>query len=497
LPPDENNSTASDLKASSEACASIKRLSELAPIEYDLVREKEAKSLGIRTSTLDKEVRKARNVDPATAGQSLQLDEPEPWPDAVDGEALLKEIAATVRSYVVAPRHVDSVVALWVAHAHAFQAFEHTPRLNITAPVKQCGKTVLLDLLQTLTPKAQRTENLSTAVLFRVIDKCSPTLLIDEYDSFLKGNEELRGALNSGHRRGGTVMRCEGDDNEIRTFNTFAPVALAGIGILPGTLQDRSIIVRMARARIGEVPKRFDSRKTAHEDELNSKLARWAGDHFSELKSIDPELPSGAFNRVADNWRPLFAIAQVIGGEWPEIARQAFEAMTAADDDAESLSIQLLADIRTILNKNTNGKIPGKELVAALLELEDRPWGEFNNGKAITPAKLARMLRPFGIISGTRRLDSEITLKGYERSQFNESFSRYLPENNVTPSQPNRDAAFWAIQKSNENSGVTFSKTSQPAPDKESDGVTFLKGGDGECEHTNSNGQSEEQYVEF
>src|SRR5438045_2040209 len=35
-------------------------------------------------------------------------------------------------------------------------------------------------------------------------------------------------------------------------------------------------------------------------------------------------MPPSAYNRLADNWRPLFAIAQTAGGDWPRRALEAF-----------------------------------------------------------------------------------------------------------------------------------------------------------------------------
>ena len=64
--------------------------------------------------------------------------------------------------------------------------------------------------------------------------------MIDEADTFLAEAEELRGVLNSGHRRTGEVIRDVGDDFEPRRFSTWAPVAIAAIGKIPGTLEDRS-----------------------------------------------------------------------------------------------------------------------------------------------------------------------------------------------------------------------------------------------------------------
>ena len=117
------------------------------------------------------------------------------------------------------------------------------PRLNFRSPEKGCGKTTALDVLGVLTPKALRTESLTPAVLFRLVEGHEPTLLLDETDSYLKEANDLRGLLNAGHKRGAMALRCEGENNTVRSFKAFAPAALAGIGELPGTLHDRSIVI--------------------------------------------------------------------------------------------------------------------------------------------------------------------------------------------------------------------------------------------------------------
>ena len=143
-------------------------------------------------------------------------------------------------------------------------------------------------------------------------------------DSWIKDNDELRGLLNAGHRRGGCALRCDGESNEVRAFNVYAPAVLCGIGALPGTLHDRSIVIRLERAKPGELRARFDSRHVESEAELCRKLARFIADNIVALESSDPKLPNGVFNRLADNWRPLFAIAEIAGGDWPERCAAAF-----------------------------------------------------------------------------------------------------------------------------------------------------------------------------
>jgi hypothetical protein len=291
------------------------------------------------------------------------------------------------------PDGAGDALALWTAHAHCFESFVCSPRLNISSPEKGCGKTTLRDVLAVLVPRPLATENLSVAVLFRVIESRKPTVLADECDTWLRDNEELRGMLNAGHRRGGQALRCEGESNEVRAFNVFAPAVLCGIGALPGTLHDRSIAIRLERAKPGELRERFDSRRVERETELCRKLARFCADNKARLEACEPVLPSGAFNRLADNWRPLFAIAEIAGGNWPQRATAAFAKLTAkADADAQGIGTMLLADIQQAFNETRAERMFSKSLVETLCAISDRPWPEAHKGRPISETWLARGL---------------------------------------------------------------------------------------------------------
>jgi hypothetical protein len=326
----------------------------------------------------------------------------EPWPEAVDGAPVLDEVAKTVSSYLALPDGAADTIALWIMHAHAYEAFIHSPRLNFRSPMKGCGKTLALDVLAVLTPRSLRTESITPAVLFRLVEGQKPTLLLDETDTYLKEADELRGLLNAGHKRGAVALRCEGESNTVRAFKAFAPAALAGIRELPGTLHDRAIVIELARAKPGEVRERFDSRRTDKETKLRQKCARWAADNFEALKDCDPQLPETAFNRLADNWRPLFAIAQSLGADWPKRASEAFAKLTSTFDlDAQGVGTTLLADIAAIFGKEGTDRLPSAKLADSLAAIEGRPWAEWGRQrKPISPNQLANLLRRFGISAG-------------------------------------------------------------------------------------------------
>ena len=316
-------SSGAEPEAESADTMEIARLAKMKPLEYERERKAAAEKLGItRVAILDRLVRAERERlgggdDAGMQGRAISFPEPEPWPEAVDGAAVLDEIAATLKRYVIMDEQARYSAALWVVHTYLLDCFMISPRLAVRSPMKRCGKTTLLDVLGCLVMKALPTANVSAAALFRVVEGYRPTLLVDEADTFLATADDLRGVLNSGHRRGGSVLRTVGDDHKPRAFATYAAVAIGIIGTLPDTLADRSISVDLKRKLSSEVTESFRIDRVGHLEVLARKTARWAADNAGQIAAADPEMPSGVHSREADNWRPLFAIAEMAGGEWP------------------------------------------------------------------------------------------------------------------------------------------------------------------------------------
>jgi len=278
----------------SEMQAEFARLAALAPLEYERERKEAAKRLGVRVGALDDEVEQRRAEAVESARSDGILCDPEPWPHAVDGAALADAIVKQLRRFIVLPEHAAEAASLWVVHAHAHDAAEHSPSLAVQSAEMRCGKTTFLCVIADLVPRAMPAANISPAALFRAVEKYSPTLLIDEGDSFLRDNVEMRGILNSGLTRGSAyVIRCDGEVNDPKQFRTWCPKLIALIGKLPGTLQDRSIVVSLQRKLANERVERY--RRLKHSPvlhELRSQCARWASDHLERLKTADPMMPA-------------------------------------------------------------------------------------------------------------------------------------------------------------------------------------------------------------
>jgi hypothetical protein len=113
----------------------VERLATLTQLHYEQVRVSEAERLGVRVTVLDGEVEKhRRRTDPQNGigggqGASVILPDPDPWPEPVEGDELLSLLARTFEKYAVLPEGGAEVLALWAVHAHAVEAFYHSPRL--------------------------------------------------------------------------------------------------------------------------------------------------------------------------------------------------------------------------------------------------------------------------------------------------------------------------------------------------------------------------------
>ncbi len=358
---------------------------------------------------------------------------------ATEGAALLDELCAALTRYVVLPSEAAvHAVALWIAATHGQPAFEHAPRLAINAPEKRCGKSRLLDIIEATCHNPLLTVNATTAAIFRSIGEDPPTLIVDEADTIFgtkkaaEQNEDLRGLLNAGHQRGRPAIRCVGPHQEVKKFPTFAMAALAGIGELPDTIRDRAVVIRMRRRKPGEEVKPYRHRRDGPPlHTLRDRLAAWVRAHLQALEEAEPAMPLE--DRAADTWEPLFAIAELAGGPWPERAAKAATEITNAEISTEveaSLGVRLLTDCRAIF---THGMFPGaqhgviasEELVKRLRAIDDAPW----DGFGLNTRGLSQRLEPYGIRPDRVRPDgrSGAQVRGYKLADFIDAFERYCP----------------------------------------------------------------------
>ena len=351
---------------------------------------------------------------------------------AISPDDVFRETERFFTRYAVMITHAPLPLTLWTAGTYVADAFDSYAYLAVTSPTKQCGKTRLLELLEFLCHEPWRGITPSPAALYRFLDEGRPTLLLDEVEKLTDkraGENELAliAILNAGHRRGASVMRCDGAAHELRKFEVYGPKALACIGTLPETIRDRSITIPMQRRLPSQTVERFRfSRAQAESKMIAEQLAGLMSASRDAIAAAYDALPDLDFltDRDADLWSPLFSICAVImPNRVPELKRAAIllSAGKAANDTDDSLPLRLLADLRTIWPAGEHVAATA-DLLARLKGIEDSPWAaDFE----LNPRRLAGMLRPFGIEPRKVRLGAG-TAKGYIRDILDEACARYL-----------------------------------------------------------------------
>ena len=268
--------------------------------------------------------------------------------------------------------------------------------MAITSPTKGCGKTTILRLLNKVARRPKRAGSISPPALFRVVELHQPTILLDETEKYVEHGSELHALLNEGHCKGGTVMRVLGEKLELREFCVFGAVAFARNGHLPDDLEQRSIIIEMQRRRPDEQLVDLRDDRAQSLEIIARQCARWADDNASELGDVDPDMV-GLINRTADNWRPLFAIADVIGSDWPHRIREA--AAKLAPRESKSVGPMLLADIKALFDHENTDRLWSEDSVRGARRQRKGGHGPSlaKGRKPISKNQLARLLDGFHI----------------------------------------------------------------------------------------------------
>jgi hypothetical protein len=441
-----------DPKKAEAAHAEKELLDALAkmPKGLDSARERKrlAKEFHVSLPDIDAEI-EARRTQADSAAPLHGHWYVEPWPEPVDGDALIRDIMRKLQKHVVISHDSALAVALWVMLAWVHdEVATHSPILNVTSAEPESGKTTLLGVLSFLVPRAISSVDISRGALYRAIQRWQPSFVIDEFDDVLAAKNdndkaELRSVINSGHTKGQGVLRCITDEHKPEMFPTFCPKAIGMVGRkMPATTLGRCVMIEVRRRKKIEPIEKFKHEDDAELNDLRSRSRRWSMDNTEALRGYAPSMPDGFENRRADNWRVQFAIADLAGEDWGDKARMA-AAKLEGSSDISSIGVRLLADIKRIFDEDGCDSILSATLVARLKEDAEAPWAEWNQGKGLTQNSLAVLLGGgggrgrasrggFGIRSDTVHPSPGVQGKGFKRTQFEDVWSRYLPEE--TPS---------------------------------------------------------------
>jgi len=357
----------------------------------------------------------------------------------MSNEHPLDRIDHFIRRFLILPNESDyTIVSLWIAHTYFTHKIKTTPRLAIISPEYGCGKSRVLEVLESLTFKGEKLDHHTRSYLMRTVDLIreefsrSPTLLIDEIDSVFRKNSEegeaTRAFANTGYRATGFYGITEGDSKKTPTkFKTFAPMALAGKGeVLPESVMTRAVIIRLQRRMGNEYIEDFLTDLVAFEaEELSEELLNWSDYRAQDISTLNPDLP--VRDRDREVWLPLFIMAHLAGEEWIKRAEIALaNIQEAKSDNTLPRERELLSDLWKIFQRQDKDKIKSAAIILALIEMPDSEWDTYNFGKPINERALAKKLRTYGIKPAQIRFENGQGAKGYYRSEVESAVKRYL-----------------------------------------------------------------------
>jgi Protein of unknown function (DUF3631) len=346
-------------------------------------------------------------------GSEMTFEEVLPWPDPVDGRELLDDMAAALRRHAHCSDADIALGVLWVVHAERrwHGNVGTLPRCAVTAGKEDSGKTHYAMACGSMMDRAEHTTSPRPANIYRAIEAHQCAFILDECDVWYPRNEDMRDIVNSGfNKRGASVLRVEdvGHDGkrklESRRYSTFTPMMLVGNNLertLARTVMSRALVVKLRPARVTDTVEDLFDNPPAVERlfEIARRVKRWVQDFEAVLVAAKPARPDGVINRLWIVWRPLLAIADAAGGEWPTKARQALEVARVRGSDP-GLSHAMLSDVFRILLSAPKWRLHTNSLIAELLKVEEREWSAYGKARAlIRDIDVARLLEPYELRS--------------------------------------------------------------------------------------------------
>jgi hypothetical protein len=304
-----------------------------------------------------------------------------------EGSQLLADLMLFLQTYVRLSEDGYLILAPWILHTHAFAAWTRTPYLHVSSATPECGKTLLLELLELLVPNPLLIMGVSVAALARAIEQDHPVLLLDEVDQYLAGDRELLAAImqtiNSGYKKSGNRLVPEpskdgGRGWVTRKLNTFCPKVLSGISGLPLATASRCIPIDMQRMLPTDRVKEKHEYITEPEAKvLFQRCQVWGKANLKALSDARPDAPAALGHRQREVSGPLLAVAGLAGDGWGMRLRGAllrvFAARAAGPDD--NVKIQVLHDLEDVFDHKQ--KMPSEKVAQQLAAIAGSPWASW------------------------------------------------------------------------------------------------------------------------
>ncbi len=345
-----------------------------------------------------------------------------PVPPVRPGYEVLNEATAFLRRFIAFPSDAAAdACALWACHTHVTEACNASGRLAVLSDLPGSGKTLLMELTGLLSRSASLEADITGPALVALMAQGARTVLIDECDQFWGRNggesyRQLRTVVNSGYRSGASVTRRGAGG--YRQDPIYGPIAMAGLGSLPGSVLSRCVVIRMQQRRPEQKTERFQPR--VHEAigaDLGAALGSWARSVALDIASAWPDMPKGIADRQAEVWEGLLAIADCAGGDWPQRARSACTELVLGNEAEPVLSPgqRILSDLRKVFTGDGTS-LPTATIITRLFALPDSPWSVLWTD-ANAPRELSSLLAAYAV-KPVKIRDGQRTCQGYRRGDL-------------------------------------------------------------------------------
>jgi hypothetical protein len=309
------------------------------------------------------------------------------------------------------PAGAALLLSFFVLLTWTFELFDTCPYLSVESAVPECGKSTVLRLLNAVCARGEISTALTEAVLFRLVNECRPTFLIDEAETLEGRNERaegLRAIAHEGYKRGGSVARIEGEDHHVRRFNVFCPKVFSVIGGLTGALLSRCIVIHMTRCPKNDTRKSMRVRVLERDAKpLRHTLEAYSLQFQGQLAELYEKEPDAGYwpaisDRESELWGPLLIHSRVAGAEIEAELLTVVKIFTTSKRaiQADDWQVARTITLRQAVRRQGNDRFTPADLLEELNNSE--AWAssfaklkDDDAGKRAKAVKIGRFLQTF------------------------------------------------------------------------------------------------------
>jgi len=328
--------------------------------------------------------------------------------EAVDPAQLFELVKGSFRTYIeLLDERLYVFLALWNIGTYFFPLFNTYPYVYVGG-IKESGKTKLLTLCHCIAFNSVFSGNMSTAVVYRLVQDARCSMFIDETEMLSNRYRarDLRNILLSGYKKGQRTYRNRKTTNGNfvpQSFEVYGPKMLANIEGLEDVLGSRCIKIIMKRGLNREITNREVDINDLVWQQVRDLLYPFLMGNWRDIKQTYSELENDAdlLNRDWELWKPIFALAKFFGGSndglYEEIKGLALEKIAENQgENSSSHEVVLVEALASLVDED--GFYP-------LRGIKDEMSGVLGNGGWLRERFVGGLLRRLGF-SNKRRVGS-------------------------------------------------------------------------------------------